>query len=374
VAPDPSSQQPAEEPAERQPAPERPAPKRANRRPRGPGGQGAPPLPPAKPLILNRVPLNNTTSPPPVVPPPGTAFIYIDAENNYLNQAVLPRQGFTLRARTRYLWRIDVDTSLRQDEMWESVPCQTSAARFEVHIRIEWSVTDPVRVVRRNLEDGRQIVFSRVSEAAQELGWRHSIDQPGVLAIKLKERLVSRQREYDEGITVHRCTVRVDVDAYSQGKAVRLSEAQFKQRIEDNELTDLRSKIKDESDLFLLYLARDRDRVGDLINDMRKNEEIKNERVLALFQQALDKGIMQSAEINEMLQRLLGPLHGVLHPTPHTDILGTQNLRPPEAAGTPQLVVPGVVSAKPEEEQEDVTPQQVREDGVDTWSEVPWDS
>jgi hypothetical protein len=363
---------PKNSPSERPPADQAVPRRKSGRRQPGytpPGG--LPPLPPSEPLILDRVQL--TAGLTPGVARPGTAAVYIDAENNYVKLAVTPKQGL-LPWKTKYRWRIDVDTSLRQDELWDSIPTQTPPAKFYVYMTVEWSVTDPVRLVRRNLEDGRQIVFTRLFGVARELGWAHPIDQAQVLEGKLNAQLNRPHEQFEEGITVHRCAVRISVDSRSEEKLVRIDDHRLERSLEESELVALRSTIKDESDLFLLYLARDRDRVGDLINDMRKNDEIKNERVLALFQQAVERGVMQSAEVNEMLQRLLVPLQGILHPRGHADILGTQRIPLPDLAPQPPPILPGVVTSIPEEIEEDVTPQQVREDGVQEWSDLSWDS
>ncbi|TDC82164.1 hypothetical protein [Actinomadura sp. 7K507] len=331
---------------------------------------------PSAPVIISRIAARLA---PADAAMPGRALVFSYRDGTAVHLSAPPRARLGGFGGPAYEWRFEVDTTLRSDTFVASVPSRTDLARFVVTVQAEWSVTDPVRVVKRGLADGARLVRTRLLDAARSVGHGYRIEQISELETALAARLGGGPQEYDEGVTVHRCYVTADPDDRSRAKLERLDEARVRRQLSDEEVSALRSSVRSSSDLFLHYLAQDRHRVGELIADMRRHEEIKEERVIDLFRQAVDSNIMHPAEINEMLGRLLGPITGVFQPGGRTDLFGTHE---PEAA--PPAERPAIpVQAEPEDgddedgDDEDIMPEDLRkraEDGVEGWRPMPWDS
>ncbi|MGP4024041.1 hypothetical protein [Actinomadura sp. 3N407] len=333
-----------------------------------PGGQEPPR---SEPVIISRTPARGA---PAGAAMPGRALVFSDRDGRAVHLTAPPRGRFGGFGGPRYEWRFEVDTTLRSDTFVASVPSRTETARFVVTVEAEWSVTDPVRVVRRGLGDGARLVRSRLLAVARSVGHGYRIEQISEMETALADKLGAEYREYPEGITVHRCYVSADPDRRSRAKQERLDDARVERQLSEEEVGALRASVRSSSDLFLLYLAQDRNRVGDLIMDMRKHEEIREERVIELFNRAVERNIMQPAEVNEMLRRLLGPITGVFQPDGRTDLFGTRDI-PVAAPAEPPAIPARVVDDT--DEDEDVMPEELRErseDGVDGWRPVPWDS
>ncbi|WP_344897156.1 hypothetical protein [Actinomadura meridiana] len=328
---------------------------------------------PSAPLIVGR---QQVRGPRPAAAMPGRAFVFSDRDGGTVHLASQPRR-FPGLGGPRYEWRIEVDTSLRSDTFVDAIPSRTEAARFIVAVEVEWSVTDPASVVNRGIEDGARIVRSRVMRVVRAAGHDYRIEQISELERILTDQLAAACRELPEGITLHRCYVTAEPDQRSRAIQERIDDARVQRRLSEEEIGALRASVNSSSDLFLLYLAQDRDRVGDLIVDMRKHEMIKEDRVIDLFNKAVEQNIMQPAEINDMLGRLLGPITGVLQPGGRTDMFGTQQI--PQAAAAPPAIQGALAGsgADSADEDEDVMPAELRqraEDGVDGWRPMPWDS
>ncbi|TDC60062.1 hypothetical protein E1200_31130 [Actinomadura sp. GC306] len=335
--------------------------------PQSPDRQDAPL---AAPVIISRTPVRTAA---PAAAMPGRALVYSDRDGRTEHLTAPPRGRFGGFGATRYEWRFEVDTTLRSDTFTASVPSRTETARFVVTVEAEWSVTDPVRVVRRGLADGARLVRSRLLTVARSVGHGYRIEQISEMEAVLADRLAAEYRQYPEGITVHRCFVAAEPDQRSRAKQERLDDARVERQLSEEEVGALRASVRNSSDLFLMYLAQDRNRVGDLIMDMRKHEEIREERVIELFNRAVEQNIMQPAEVNEMLRRLLGPITGVFQPDARTDLFGTREL-PVPAAAEPSVIPAPVVDAT---DDEDVMPDDLRnrpENVVDEWRPMPWDS
>ncbi|QKW38286.1 hypothetical protein HUT06_33330 [Actinomadura sp. NAK00032] len=330
------------------------------------------------PLIVGRMPAREA---PRAAAQPGRSFVYSDRDARSVELTAPPPRGLMGLRGPRYEWRVEVDTTLRRDTFVASLPSRTELARFELTIEAEWSVTDPVAVVRRGLDDGAAIVRSRLLDVARTVCHRFEIDRIAEVEAAVADQLRTEPRAYEEGIGVRRCYVQVVPDQRTLRRKERFEDARDERRLTSDEVDDLRRSIRTSSDLFLRYLAQDPNRVGSLIADMRQHEQLKEERVIELYNKAVEEKIIRPAQVNEMLERLLGPMTGVLQPEGRTDLFGTRDvpLAPlPEAAA-----IAGETAREPErpggpgEPDEDVMPEQLRgrsEDGVESWRPMPWDS
>ncbi len=213
----------------------------------------------------------------------------------------------------------------------DSVPSRTELARFELTIEAEWAVTDPVAIVRRGIVDGAAIVRSRLLDVARTVCHRFEIDRIAEVEAALADQLRAEPRAYEEGIGVRRCYVRVVPDERTRRRQERFEDARVERQLTTEEVDDLRGSIRTSSDLFLRYLAQDPNRVGGLIADMRQHEQLKEERVIELFNKAVEEKVIRYPG-----QRDAGPAarpdDGVLQPEGRTDLFGTRDLpvAPPE--------------------------------------------
>lgn len=393
----PQSQQPPQSPQ----LPQYPQSPQLPEAPRGPQQPAGPPLPesfperfapaasgPSAPLIVGWLPARQA---PRTAAPPGRSYVYSDRDAR-------PVELTARRARNplgflgpRYEWRVEVDTTLRRDVFVDSVPSRTELARFELTIEAEWAVTDPVAVVGNGITDGAALVRSRLLDVARTVCHQFEIDQVARVEAALADRLRAEPRDYAEGIGVRRCYVRVVADERTRRRKERFEDARVERQLTNEEVDDLRRSIRTSSDLFLRYLAQDPERVGTLIADMREHEQLKEQRVIELYNTAISANIIRPAQVNEMLERLLGPMTGVLQPEGRTDLFGTREIpaaspaEPPMIAGRVDrdAAGPGATghsaaggAAGPGAD-EDVMPEQLRgrsEDGVESWRPMPWDS
>lgn len=309
---------------------------------------------------------------------PGRAFVFSDREGGLVRLSAPPQRGMLGFGGPRYEWCFEVDTTLRRNTFVDSVPSRTELSRFELTVQAEWSVTDPAAVVRRGLGDAAEIVRARLLDIARTVGHRFQIEQVAEMETALAERFRAEPRTYDEGITVHRCYVKAIPDERTRHFQERFQIARVNRQLTDEEVGALRVSIRTSSDLFLRYLAQDPSRVGTLILDMRRHEEIKEERIIELYRQAIEQRIIQPAEVNEMLQQLRGSMTDLLQPESRSGILD-QPAIPPAAYATPALPGEPVrdVDDGDDGDDEDVMPEDLR-GRADTpkvdWRPMPWDS
>jgi hypothetical protein len=404
----PRPQQPPQLPPQAQPQQPVQPPPQPPQRPAGP------PLPesfperfapaesePSAPLIVARLPARAA---PRTAAPPGRSYVYSDRDGRPVEltgRRSLNPLGFL---GPRYEWRVEVDTTLRRDVFVDSVPSRTDLARFELTIEAEWAVSDPVAVVGHGITDGAALVRSRLLDVARAVCHQFEIGQVARVEAALADRLRAEPRGYEEGIGVRRCYVKVVPDERTRRRQERFEDARVERQLTNEEVEDLRGSIRTSSDLFLRYLAQDPERVGTLIADMREHEQLKEQRVIELYNAAISANVVRPAQVNEMLERLLGPMTGVLQPEGRTDLFGTREIpapSPPELPMIPGRVDRGTDDSAPArtgaartgaagtgaagagapepgaDEDEDVMPGQLRgrsEDGVESWRPMPWDS
>lgn len=268
----------------------------------------------------------------------------------------------------RYRYRYVVDLGEHSGTLFAEVP-SSGVASFQLRLDVFWRVHDPVAIVSKRIDHPHLVLETHLVDNIRAVSSTYAASDERALEQYLVGTIGRRPQRYDEGLMVVRASIKVARDATRLDRAEQEDALEFEERIEDRKVQRLRQDNKNEDDLIFLHLARNPGDVHGVINDLRNRREMDVRAKLELFNQLVDKGFIQEADVSGLRQSLLepivnlaGPARTTLDSAPRPAELGASAPTPEEE----EDVIPPkkVLRAMPEEEDED--------SGVVGWSPPPW--
>ncbi|MEO5876505.1 MAG: hypothetical protein ABIS86_18000 [Streptosporangiaceae bacterium] len=288
---------------------------------------------------------------------PGRALLFTTSSGEAVRLAKPPK----VIGKLKYQWRFEVDLSRHYGTLSEEVPSGSEGASFQVTLDVGWRVTDPVPIVEGRIDDGMEVVRTRLRKKIREIGREFAINQTQAFEQKLNLKLDNREATIPEGITVFQCSAQVDPDEKYSTQIGKRVEKRFDRENESLDLDHLRLNARNEDDLILLAMARDPASVPKVLDDLRRNREMTDGKRVDLFNKMVDRDLIQEADIEPYRNALMSPIAG---------IAGGLGAAPPPA-------IQAVQSPARNDEEPDIMPADIVESApgnVTSWQPLPWET
>ncbi|MFA1543435.1 hypothetical protein [Actinomadura monticuli] len=248
------------------------------------------------------------------MPSPGMAIVYSDRGG----VAVPPFGRASMFDVPKYKNWYLVDVRRHHDTVSASVPSRYDAMRFQLEADVTWGVTAPEVIVTYALDDALESVKSRLLERFWQVTRRYDIDDCTTAERELQDMQSRGPLVLDEGITLFTVAVRLHIDEHTaefQHKTRGLERNMVTDRqnveLERQRLEALRRTAKGEDDLLFLFLTRNPEQVGDVLQMIGQRREMTQNAQMALFDRMVSEGFIQEADVENMRGLLLQPLERV---------------------------------------------------------------
>jgi uncharacterized protein YegL len=263
------------------------------------------------------------------------------------------REQLTSKFRTRY----DVDMSdHRRRVRLESMPLPSRGdyyffiAEFEVGLHVH----DPIEIVRRNITDATTVVYTHLASefrritrkydiedadrAEAEIATRFDVDDiltdgitifsvaPRLLPDSAAARHLQEKKEAERRVLTNLAQHKARVqEARQRGELERLSR-EFEREQADKEMERMGAREMDAIEIVRHHLARhpdDTEKALDLLNEHRKawleQQDLYNRRTTQFFESLAARNLVQAADIEALLPRILDQI-GFVPPPVHATV------------------------------------------------------
>jgi ubiquitin-like protein Pup len=173
------------------------------------------------PLILSTQPVRPFSLARPPATRPHVATVYARADGELDN---LGGRTPTFSESRRYRHRYDVDIGDHEREVQLRFPSADDGFHFLARMRFGFRVSDPVRVVRRNIRDGLPLVHARLVEIMRRICRGFDLEHADVAERAANDRFAAPV-VLDGGITIYRCAVRISLDADATRRLTEMRQA-----------------------------------------------------------------------------------------------------------------------------------------------------
>jgi ubiquitin-like protein Pup len=173
------------------------------------------------PLILSTQPVRPFSLARPPATRPHVAAVYARADGELDN---LGGRTPTFSESRRYRHRYDVDIGDHEREIQLRFPSADDSFHFLARMRFGFRVSDPVRVVRRNIRDGLPLVHARLVEIMRRICRDFDLEHADAAERAANDRFAT-PIVLDEGITIYRCAVQISLDADATRRLTEMRQA-----------------------------------------------------------------------------------------------------------------------------------------------------
>ena len=299
-------------------------------------------MPSTLPLILSREQITRGMRM--KVSTPDIAVVYSDAYGRVASFEGRPlRWAQQVLATSAYRTRYEVDLSYhsRTAQLDSSpLPSRGDTYYFRSTVNVGFRVTDPAKVVKRNVTDGLTIVYSYLADAFRPVTRRHEIEDAEGAEDELN-LLFPEPVVLEEGITIDRCRTQLLPDAAAEhylrsvrmaGRNLHIGEAEHKVAAaavrNKSELSEIeqtarlaaeRRELEATSDLPMdlkglirAHLARHPSETAYAAELLQRHEEaqlahrdINDQRTMDLARYMMEQGLIQAVDIEICASSLL---------------------------------------------------------------------
>jgi hypothetical protein len=286
------------------------------------------------------------------LPRPGVAVVYVTKSGQVVSLAGRP----PLRDVGRYQgWHL-VDVSRHHDLIAADVPSLVDSMFFHFEADVVWGVTDPALIVTHNTMDGLGLVQSRLVDQVRRMTRQYDVDNCPDAERRLQSEYSGGPLTLPDGLTVHSIVVRLRTDestAEFQHNARQLQRAgvtdeaehanqrhreERNAELEKTRIEALRQIANGEDDLLFIFLSRNPDQVGTVLQTVAQRRELTIKAQFQLFDKMVEQGFIQEADIEPMRRLLLEPLENLADTSAQSPLSGGGVAQPPAlTAGPPEL-------------------------------------
>jgi hypothetical protein len=348
-------------------------------------------------LILSEEPINRMQWKRPI-PSAGIALVGKTPDGTY---EIINQLGLI----TKYRLRFEVDIADHHDVVKCSLPSRGDAFSFDGTLVLDWRVSDPIMIVKRQIRDGLALCYARLLEELRQISRSFEIEACAQAEAEINRVLIGALPiTLPEGITVHRFSAQLKMDDGSLKAIQQLRAAQHEnsiatvksggaQEVQDIEqdgslrrqrerMEAIQAAVRGNYDLVAIHLSQHPDDTGSLINMIRSDYQTGEERRDRMILELLKRGLIQDIDVGDMNSALLsaaadsyrsGPPRTIglppATPLPIASISSTGTAPQPVAASATAPTTPGS-SAVPT----GTSPgkdQQLSGSGVVGWRQLP---
>ena len=255
---------------------------------------------------------------------------------------------------TPYRVRYDVDVSdhRRRGHMVSTpLPSRGDYFFFIATVDIGFRVHDPQEIVRRNIRDPLHVVYGHIADRFRPFTRLFDIEDsehaenalvdnlrgdtvlpegitifhvaPRLLPDEKASRYLQQKQDAERRLLMNRAEHEVALEEAEHRGQLAAMDKDFQLRQLRRELEELQGNNLDAVDIIRLHLARnpgDTEKAMELLAEHRKallrHQDLYNERSTALFKMMVDKGLIQAADVEPLLERTMSQIGIVPPPAP----------------------------------------------------------
>ncbi len=225
-----------------------------------------------------------------------------------------------LGAMSRYRRRYDVNIADQFHTEQVSLPAREDAFEFQGSMDVGWRVTDPVKVVERDVRDGWALVRSTLLGEMRRISRRYRVEECAEADDEINQIVGTAVRELPEGITVNRFAARLTLDDKTRALLQTRRDTGYESDIEQARIEATRRALKGDNGLLIMHLTTHRGDTGSLINLIKQDRDASEQRRGDLLRELLDRKIIQNTDLDDLARALVQQsttaLGGQVRPSP----------------------------------------------------------
>ncbi|MFD1151563.1 hypothetical protein [Saccharothrix hoggarensis] len=230
--------------------------------------------------------------------PAGIAVVCLLADGRLVPAPQLGAMG-------RYRRRYDVNIADHFHSEAVTLPARNDAFEFQGVMDIGWRVTDPVKVVARNVVDGLALVRSTLLAEMRQISRRYPVEQCADADEEVNRTLGAGPRDLPEGITVHRFAARLTLDETTRRLLQEHRNTGYESEIEQRRIEATRRALDGDNALLVLHLTKHKEDTASLITMIAQDRHSSEQRRMDLLRDLVERKIIQDVDLDDFSRTLI---------------------------------------------------------------------
>lgn len=248
------------------------------------------------PLILDSQAVTVTTSAPQLRA--GAAVVFTDKNGHVVGPAGRP---VSLREHISVRHRYIVDVADKESRIELGLPARGHAFKFPTVLDVSWRVDRPWIVVQRGIQDGYQLLETRLRTLLNEVAHGFAPDQVSEAQEAINARFGSNEGRLPEGIAIHRCFAELSMDP---DYLTTIRTHQLDRMREDA----VRELLAGDPSGLIAHLVKNPDDTTTVISMISNNRQLDIDTRLKLVDQLRRAGVLQDADLARLGTGAVGEL------------------------------------------------------------------
>lgn len=260
-----------------------------------------------------------------------------------------PTVGELLWKRISSMYEVDVGQHQAQYE--DELPSGLEAVPFQAMIDLQWQVTDPTEVVRKNISTlarliealrpellarlrpiSRQYTFSAAAGAEDAMNRALSAAPMGTeLGLLTRPYIRLKLEEGTRGHAGELLGIQRNTEMEELKQRLRMLEEDNRQQLVSQRMVFYRQTIEvGDTEKFVLLMAQNPDDLPEIMQAIRNDRDISRQQAIEFFQKLAESGLIERHEMSDVVRETLTFLQeGVGRVLPNNDslTLGTRRRR-----------------------------------------------
>ncbi len=229
---------------------------------------------------------------------PGVAGVYAARDGSIVGPEGKPTTvGERMAIRRRYL----VDVSDKRSKLTFRLPAQGAVFLFDAEVNVNWWVDRPWIVVQRNIQDGEELLRSRLQALMRPIAAKFEPRQSQLAEEQLNLRFGARQGHLPEGVAIRECFVMLSIDD-------KLRQPILEGQVNEVRLQAVHRAMEGDPSGVAMYVANNPQDIKTVIEMVSKNREVDQDTRFRLLQLLENNGALQDVDLVDVRRQLLGTL------------------------------------------------------------------
>ncbi len=125
-----------------------------------------------------------------------------------------------------------VDISEHSFKLVCALPCQGDAFEFRTEADVAYQVSDPVRIVERNITDARAVLEPLILATMRKVSREYMVEQSAAAEKALAERVRAESQKYDTGLKLIRFVVKLSLEDEARNHIRQLKQIERSKTLE----------------------------------------------------------------------------------------------------------------------------------------------
>jgi hypothetical protein len=186
------------------------------------------------------------------------------------------------------------------------VPALGDVYFFNVSIETDWAVTDPIAVVRANLQDAPGVIGAHLDDQLWLNIRRHSPDDAHGAEDAARSALEG-QIDLPDGLSILRPRIRITTDQRLINATLERDRDRHQRNLEGDRMAGLREALQGgDEEMILLHLARNPSDTQQVLNLITSNRMRGEDLRLGLLDRLLERDLIKDADAELLRASVLG--------------------------------------------------------------------